>query len=196
MGRPSAVEAPVSTVTGTGMGLWLSDVETVVREGAGGHTETSYVGKIWDLATDRSGNVWVATEAGLSRFDGQHWTTFTEAGYPICAVAVDDQDQVWAGEFGPALSVRWAVLDRLPVEERGHHHAVAPNGQVWCTGSSGYLFARFDGQECWTYDPADIGIDASENRFDHLHVSEIAVDQSGMLWAVAHFWQVLDEVGG
>ena len=196
VGRPSAVEAPVSTVTGTGRGLWLSDVETVVREGAGGYAAMSYVGKIWDLATDRSGNVWVATEVGLSRFDGQQWTTFTEAGYPICAVAVDDQDQVWAGSLDRLSRFDGQRWTGYQFEERGHHHAIAPNGQVWCTGSGGYLFARFDGQEWWTYDCADIGIDASENRFDHLHVSEIAVDQSGMLWAVAHFWQVLDEVGG
>lgn len=85
IGRPNPVEAPVSTVTGTGRGLWLPEVEVVVSEGAGGHAVTSYVGKIWDLAADGSGNVWVATDAALSRFDGQHWTTFTEADYPICA---------------------------------------------------------------------------------------------------------------
>ena len=160
VGRPRRVEAPVSKVTGTGMGLWLPEVEAEVSEGAGGHAATSYAGKIWDLAADRSGNVWVATEAGLSRFDGQRWTRYQFA-------------------------------------ERGYHHAVAPNGEVWCTGSGGGdLLARFDGQDWWTYDLDDIGTDASEDRFDNLHIAEIAVDRSGTLWAMATFWQVLDEVGG
>ena len=195
IGRPSPVEAPVSTVTGTGTGLWLPEVEVVVREGAGGHAATSYVGKIWDLAADGSGNVWVATDVALSRFDGQHWTTFTEADYPICAVAVDGQDHVWAGSLDGLARFdgqRWTCYQ---LEGRGYHHAVAPNGQVWCTGGDA-LLARFDGQEWWTYDLADIGIDANEARFDHLYVTEVAVDRSGTLWAMAHFGQILDAVAG
>ena len=195
VGRPSPVEAPASTVTGTGMGLWLPDVGGVVYEGASGQATTSYVGKVWDLAADLSGNVWVATDAGLSRFDGQHWTTFTEAGYPICSVAVDGQDQVWAGSLNGLSRFdgqRWTCYQ---FEGSGYRHAVAPNGQVWCTGGD-YLLARFDGQDWWAYDHVDIGTDASENRFDHLYVTEIAVDRSGTLWAMAHFWQVLDEVAG
>ena len=201
VGRPRPVEAPGSKVTGTGMGIWLPEVEVEVSAGAGGHATTSYAGKIWDMAADRSGNVWVATEAGLSRFDGRQWTTFTEAdGLAddlICSVAVDGQGRVWAGSLNGLSRFDGQYWTRYQFEERGYHHAVAPNGEVWCSGSGGgYLLARFDGQDWWTYDLADIGTDAREDRFDHLSVTEIAVDGSGTLWAMAHFWQVLDEVGG
>ena len=200
VGRPCPVEAPVSTVTGTGGGIWLPEVEAVVSEEAGGQAATSYVGKIWDVAADASGNVWVATEAGLSRFDGQQWTTFTEAdGLAddlICSVAVDGQGRVWAGSLQRLSRFDGQCWTRYQFAERGYCHAVAPNGEVWCTGSGGYLLARFDGQDWWTYDLADIGTDASESRFDHLHIAEIAVDRSGTLWAMANFWQVLDEVAG
>ena len=196
VGPPNPVAAPASIVTGTGMGIWLPEVEVVVRAGAGGYAATSYAGKVWDVAADPSGNVWVATDAGLSRFDGQQWTTFPEADDPICAVAVDGQGQVWAGSLHGISRFDGQRWTGYQFEQRGYHHAVAPDGQVWCTGSSGYLFVRFDGQEWWTYDLADIGIDAREDRFDHLYVTEIAVDRSGTLWAMAHFWQVLDEVGG
>ena len=200
VGRPRPVEAPVSKVTGTGMGIWLPEVEVEVSEGAGRNATTSYAGKIWDLAADASGNVWVATDAGLSRFDGQRWTTFTEAdGLAddlICSVAVDGQGRVWAGSLQRLSRFDGQRWTRYQFEERGYRHAVAPNGEVWCTGGGGYLLSRFDGQEWWTYDLADIGIDEREDRFDHLYVNEIAVDESGTLWATANFWQVLDEVAG
>ena len=200
VGQPSPVETPVSIVTGTGRGIWLPEVAVAVREGAGGQAATSYGGKIWDVAADGSGNVWVATDAGLSRFDGQRWTTFTEAdGLAddlICSVAVDEQGRVWAGSLYGLVRFdgqRWTCYQ---FAERGYRHAVAPDGEIWCTGSGGYLLARFDGQEWWTYDLDDIGTDVREARFDHLHINEIAVDRSGTLWAIAHFWQVLDEVAG
>lgn len=200
VGWPKSVEAPVSAVTGTGGGTWLPEVEVEVREGASGQAATSYVGKIWDVAADASGSVWVATAVGLSRFDGQRWTTFTEANGLaddfICSVAVDGQGRVWAGSL-QGLSrfdgQRWTCYQ---FAERGYRHAVAPNGEVWCTGRGGYLLAHFDGQDWWTYDLDDIGMDASEDRFDNLHLAEIAVDGSGTLWAMATFWQVLDEVAG
>ena len=198
VGRPRPVEAPVSAVTDTGGGIWLPEVEVEVREGSGGQAATSYAGKIWDVAADASGNVWVATEAGLSRFDGRQWTTFTEAdGLAddlICSVAVDGR--VWAGSLHGLARFdgqRWTCYQ---FAERGYRHAVAPNGEVWCTGRGGYLLARFDGQDWWTYDLDDIGTDAREARFDNLHIAEIAVDRSGTLWAMASFWQVLDEVAG
>ena len=200
VGRPRPVEAPVSKGTGTGMGIWLPGGEGVVSEGAGGQEATSYAGKIWDLAADPSGNVWVATDVGLSRFDGQQWTSFAEAdGLAddfICSVAVDGQGRVWAGGLQRLSRFDGQRWTSYQFEERGYRHAVAPNGEVWCTGRGSYLLARFDGQAWWTYDLADIGTDAREDRFDNLHITEIAVDRTGTLWAMATFWQVLDEVAG
>ena len=194
------MEEPVSEVTGTGVGIWLPDKEVEVRAGVGRHAATSYAGKIWDVAADGSGNVWVATEAGLSRFDGQCWTTFAGAdGLAddfICSVAVDGQGRVWAGSLHGLAQFDGQRWTSYQFEERGYRHAVAPNGAVWCTGRGGYLLARFDGQDWWTYDLADIGTDASEARFDNLHIAEIEVDRTGTLWAMATFWQVLDEVAG
>ena len=200
VGRPSPVEAPISMVTGTGMGIWLPEVEVAVREGSGGQAATSYAGKIWDVAADESGHVWVATDVGLSRFDGQQWTTFTEvdglADDLVCSVAVDEQGRVWAGSLHGLARFDGQCWTCYQVAERGYRHAVAPDGEMWCTGSGGYLLMRFDGQDWWTYDLDDIGMDAREARFDNLHIVEIAVDRSGTLWAMANFWQVLDEVAG
>ena len=225
VGLPSPMEAPVSAVIGTGTGTRLTEMEVVVRDSAGGQSTVSYAtGEISALAADSSGNVWVATSAGLSRFDGQQWTTFTEDH--IRSLAVDGQGQVWVGSWGDVTRFdgqRWTCYRGL----FGQRIAVAPNGDVWCTGYRGSLLARFDGQAWWTYDYADMGIVDSEpwwtyatnqqsrfdgqawwhpielepvfhsiqGTFDHVQVTNIAVDRSGTLWAVLEFDVLVDDFG-
>ena len=217
VGLPSPMEAPVSAVVGTGTGTRITEVEVVVSDSAGGQVTTSYAdGWIPALAADASGNVWVGTSAGLSRFDGWQWTTFTTADGlvdgVIYALAVDGQGQVWAGSrYGKGLShfdgQRWT---RYRFEGlRGDAVAIAPNGDVWCSGYGDVLLARFDGQDWWTYDHDDIGIYDNE-RLDHddiwwayddigiydkewayeeFYITDIAFDGSGTLWAVATFFK-------
>ena len=82
--------------------------------------------------------------------------------------------------------------------------AIAPNGDVWCTGYGDILLARFDGQDWWAYDHDDMGIVKSDPRwaynhddmgivesvesFSNVDVSHIAFDRSGTLWATLKFW--------
>ncbi len=201
-GLPIPMEAPVSAVIGTGTGTRLTAVEVVVQDSAGGQPTISYAnGKISALAAASSGNVWVGTSAGLSRFDGQQWTTFTQADGladdHIHSVAVDGQGQVWAGSLNGLSRFGDQRWTRYRFEERGGRAiAIAPNGDVWCTGGTDFLLARFDGQAWWTYAHADMGIIESEARFDDVHVVNIAVDRSGTLWALLEFWKVLDSERG
>ena len=188
--------------------MWRSWSATVLA----GHETISYAdGRISALAADASGNMWVGTQAGLSRFDGQQWTTFTEADGLVdgefYALAVDGQGQVWAGSrYAKGLSrfdgQRWT---RYWFEGLlGNVVAIAPNGDVWCTGYGDFLLARFDGQAWWTYDHDDMGIANSdpwwayahddmgivdsEKSFSSVDVSHIAFDRSGTLWATLKFW--------
>ena len=212
VGLPSPMEAPVSAVVGTGTGTRITDVEVVVSDSAGGHETISYAdGWVSALAADASGHVWVGTPAGLSRFDGQQWTTFTTADGladdHISSLAVDGQGQVWAGSWywkGPSRfdGQRWT---RYRFEGLGGNVvAIAPNGDVWCTGYGDVLLARFDGQDWWTYDHDDMGIAnsdpwwayahddmgivESDESFHRVDVIEIAFDRSGTLWATLEFW--------
>jgi serine/threonine protein kinase/ligand-binding sensor domain-containing protein len=54
-----------------------------------------------DLLVDEQGVLWVATDAGISRFDGQNWVTFDETDgldSPwVQALAVDADGGLWAG---------------------------------------------------------------------------------------------------
>ena len=206
VGLPRPMETPASAVTGTGTGTRITEVEVVVSDSAGGQVTTSYAdGWISSLAADASGNVWVGTSAGLSRFDGQQWTTFTTADGlgddHISSLAVDGQGQVWAGSrYGKELTrfdgQRWT---RYQFEGLwGNVVAIAPNGDIWCAGYGDILLVRFDGQDWWTYDHDDIGIDNEsvyipihDNVWAHeyVYISEIAFDRSGTLWAVAEFFK-------
>ena len=203
VGLPSPMEAPVSAVVGTGTGTRRTDVEVVVSDSAGGHETISYAdGLITTLAADASGNVWVGTTAGLSRFDGQQWTTFTRADGladdAIAPQAVDGQGQVWAGTLNGLTRFDGQRWTRYWFEGMAATIAVAPNGDVWCNGNGDVLLARFDGQDWWTYDHDDIGID-NESIYipiynnvwahEYVYISEIAFDRSGTLWAVANFFK-------
>ena len=225
VGLPRPIEAPVSAVIGTGTGTRRPEVEVVVRDSAGGQLTPSYAkGGVRVLAADMSGNVWVGTSRGLSRFDGQQWMTFTYDH--IRSLAVDGQGQVWVGSWGGVTRFdgqRWTRYKGL----FGDRIAVAPNGDVWCTGYGASLLARFDGQAWWTYDYADMGVVNSEpwwsyaidllarfdgqawwnpigleldfnitqGVFDDVHVTDIAVDRSGTLWAVLTFYRSVGNTG-
>jgi ligand-binding sensor domain-containing protein/tRNA A-37 threonylcarbamoyl transferase component Bud32 len=58
--------------------------------------------RVNDLLVDYDGNLWVATEAGLNRFDGQTWMTFDEAdgldtNWVMSLFQDDDDDGLWSG---------------------------------------------------------------------------------------------------
>ena len=198
VGLPSPVTAPVSEVTGTGTGTQVT-VETAVSEGAGGQAATSYADDpIWAMAADTSGNVWVGTSAGLSRFDGQQWTTFTQADGladdHIRSVAVDGQGRVWAGSDNGVTRFDGQRWTRYRLGGAAQYIAVAPNGDVWGGGfiDIGVIrLYRFDGQTWWGYDHADLGI---EGRGDITDVTLLAVDGSGTLWAYFNFYE--ETMGG
>ncbi len=56
------------------------------------------------IAVDQNGVKWIATYEGVSRFDGETWTNYTEAdGLPwhnVEAIAVDHDNIIWAGTRG------------------------------------------------------------------------------------------------
>jgi ligand-binding sensor domain-containing protein len=63
---------------------------------------------IYDIEQDSAGFIWVATTAGVSRFDGTNFKNFTtEDGLPnneILRLFVDTENRVWMGCLKPVLS--------------------------------------------------------------------------------------------
>ncbi|TAK06493.1 MAG: hypothetical protein EPO39_08745 [Candidatus Manganitrophaceae bacterium] len=65
--------------------------------------ETANPNFVLDIAVDRENNIWVGTwGAGLSRFDGKRWTSYTAGsgtigGNYVHAVEIDSKGILWAG---------------------------------------------------------------------------------------------------
>jgi ligand-binding sensor domain-containing protein len=117
----------------------------------------------------------------------------------VFSLAVDGQGQMWAGNWKGLSRFDGQHWTRYRFEGLwGNVVAIAPNGDVWCTGYGDVLLVRFDGQDWWTYDHDDIGID-NESIYipihdnvwaqEYIYISEIAFDRSGTLWAVASFFK-------
>src|SRR5688500_8408947 len=62
---------------------------------------------VYDMAQDRDGFIWFATETGVSRFDGTHFKNFTVAeGLPdndIIGLFVDSRNRVWMQPFSNSI---------------------------------------------------------------------------------------------
>jgi signal transduction histidine kinase len=91
--------------------VWLGfeDGEIAVYEQGNFHLYSSkdglFDGRVLTITSDRSGNIWIGGEGGLSRFESGHFTTLTkENGLPgdsVGAIIEDDEDSLWlAGGLG------------------------------------------------------------------------------------------------
>ena len=138
------------------------------------------------LLIDDSGNVWAATatDDGVSRYDGESWTSFTVAGlgtYGAQAVLEDRTGIVWAGTGGGGVArFDRAAWTSVTVASTGG--GLASNlvsallqdstGALWYGTSAGA--SRFDGTRWRTFTTADSLVG---NK-----VMALARDSSGGVW--------------
>ena len=177
VGLPTPVTVS-SAVTGTGQGTRLTGVTAVVSQGAGGTSAQGPArGSVTKVVIDPDSSLWVGTVHGLSRFDGERWTTFSArdglADGPIADMDVDQRGHLWLTGSGGITRFDGQNWYRYNVAGSGTSLAVAPNGDVWFV--SGHLIYRFDGQAWWKYGHED-GIPEGLVRW-------ISVDTSGTVWA-------------
>ena len=171
VGLPTPV-AVSSAVTGTGQGTRLTDVTAVVSQSISGTSAQGPArGIVTKVVIDPDSSLWVGTEHGLSRFDGERWTTFASGS--IWDMDVDQRGHLWVIGGGGITRFDGQNWHRYNVVESGLDLAVAPNGDVWFEGE--HLIYRFDGQDWWKY--------GHEDGIPEGLVRRIAVDTSGTVWA-------------
>jgi len=132
---------------------------------------------------DDEGWVWIATESGLARFDGETWEVHL-AGSNVTSVEIDDKGQVWAlvgyeqikkfdgGEWKDISTDSAMYLCDLAVDEAG---------RLWISGSGGRL-GMYDGEK-WNW-PTDT---LSDKLGDI--VRRLAVDKRRKgIWVPSVFW--------
>lgn len=101
-----------------------------------------------DVAIDAAGNVWLASQAGVIRFDGVTAVNHTPITHPglvssnVMAIAVMDNGDVWAGTdngvsvFDGTSYTTYTTADGLS-DNQINNIKQAPNGDVWLATING-----------------------------------------------------------
>ena len=143
-------------------------------------------GMVTAIFQDQDGYLWLGTIDGLSRYDGEAFTTFNAPAGTwsnwVQAIAQDRQGDLWIGTFaglrrfdGQAFT-SYTADDGLP--EDGHPGnrvtslLVDREGALWFGTEAGVC--RFDGESFTTFTQEDGLVDD--------HVEAIAEDSQGNLW--------------
>jgi ligand-binding sensor domain-containing protein len=161
---------------------------------------------IYDVAFSRSGEIWLATSAGVSHFNGSTWTRYGLAdGLPaplyITSIAVQSDGTVWAGTYGQGITSlapgagtwRVSVADTArpetgPGSNQISDIAVDPGGsdRVWVAHGRGGTGSQ---PALSVYDPATGAWDHIETDADPTkgpagdQIMALAFDDGGDLWA-------------
>lgn len=142
--------------------------------------------RVYAVAHTPDGYVWVATYAGLSRFDGVDFTTITPAEEPalgaaiVTALAVDATGTLWVGTEGGHLCTRGrGGFESVVIPEIAGVRitAIRPrqDGSIWLASSGGV--AVVTGSTTRLYGRED-GLQTADIR-------DLVVDRSGTAWALA-----------
>jgi ligand-binding sensor domain-containing protein len=118
------------------------------------------------VAVDLSGQVWVGTTSGVSRYSGAAWDTFTTAqGLPgniVNGLAVDALGDVWVGTSNGAARWKGTSWMSYTVANAGLPHAFVPTvhadstGRVWLGTLGGA--AVYDGTKWTAYRARNSGL--------------------------------------
>ena len=113
-----------------------------------------------DMQFGADGTIWIASDAGLTRFrpnaqtPGEMWHTFTAANSPLLidpvrSIAIDNQGNVWVSNAGPNQSAGLFKLD--PLTDQWSHMPIkaggggSPQQKPWAlaVGSNGHVLVSF-----------------------------------------------------
>lgn len=121
--RPALNTPERAAATATTLHLIRSTNVVAVPTTAWSHqkftTEDGLPGNIIQaLLESKKGYLWIGTEDGLARYDGQHFRTFTQhnteamraASHDVLCLAEESDGAIWAGTFGGLLRIRGTEL--------------------------------------------------------------------------------------
>lgn len=191
---------------------WSADTALVVISG----TDTTAIrwtdtpmlstggNRIEKLAFDSRNNLWAGTTAGLFRYDGKSWTTYTSSDTPmpgdwITALAVDRTDRVWMSVRNLGLlcfdGQNWTKYDSenspLPNDYISSIHVDSHN-KIWMNNRYFHLLPVYG----YEYGGGLIGFDGTDweiyNRSNSAIgsdcITDLDIDKDDRLWLAA--WDI------
>ncbi|MFK8016020.1 MAG: diguanylate cyclase [Gammaproteobacteria bacterium] len=139
---------------------------------------------VWNLYQSESGYLWLATDTGIARFDGQSFRIFgvgTHSAFrsnDIRELTGGANDSIWAASVGGGLlHIQGEEITRLDRQDGLASDAVysvlvAANGDVWAGTASGACRLRDGAFRCWGPDDGLVGD----------RIARIAEDQQHRIW--------------
>jgi PAS domain S-box-containing protein len=162
---------------------------------------TQYIHDVWltdnglpqnsalTLAQTQDGYLWIGTEVGLVRFDGNRFTTFDKRNTPqlgtseIATLLVDRSGTLWIGTHGGGLvSLKNKVFTSYRTRKELTSEAILAlyedeNGALWIGTDGGGLFRYYNGKfQSYT----------KQNGLADDTVYSICSDKQGGLWIGTH----------
>ncbi len=116
-------------------------------------------GFVTDITQDSHGFLWIATDAGLNRFDGENFKAYTEKNTPLCGNAINtllyepESDLLWIGtkKGVNVLNCLTQKFENIELPENYHSLNVsainsAKDGGVWILGHYNAILHYKNGQ--------------------------------------------------
>lgn len=138
------------------------------------------------VTIDEQGNKWFGTTGGLTKFDGNTWTTYTKfnsglKGDTIISITIDAAGNKWIGTDGGGLSIfngsSWTTYTKTnsPLTHNTVKEVkIDRDGNKWI-GTYGGGLLKFDGSNWTVYNEVNSGL--SNN-----YVSCVAIDKANNVW--------------
>ncbi len=140
---------------------------------------------IKDMAKDLAGNIYVVTEYGMSKFDGQAWYNYhngntdilVDAWSNLQCVTIDYAGDIWLGTYGHGLikydGSEWTVYNsantNVAINDTINDIAINNNGDLWlATNNYGYIMV--DERFFWI------------NDFERPKLNKVVIDQNDSVW--------------
>jgi signal transduction histidine kinase/ligand-binding sensor domain-containing protein len=148
------------------------------------------------IELDKDGFLWIATEAGLVRFDGQRFRLYDKEHYPvlesnrITGLALDDHGAIiFSTEFGPYYDFNH-LRHPQPLNADAHRgrFIVQRYDYFWVRNDS--AFFRIDNKHKWAIQVPLLAYELAFNRWGVLNNKLYFRDKQGMLWMINRTGQI------
>ena len=167
----AAVLAVTASLPPAARGADLPSVLTEYTVTAWGQKDGFPLGNTWSIVQDEDGYLWVGTDAGLFRFDGVSFVTWTPPAAdpplrgPVRSLLVARDGSLWIGygESGRAVRFRQGQ-SRIYGEPEGLPRAALtalvedPDGHIWAATGRGLYGLAGENEEKWIRAGADAGL--------------------------------------